>query len=108
MLVEKVTLDMLIQCLPVTCPRAPFLSWISSHFVSTASAPFSFVWALTRRVSQVYKYGVNALSVDFFTFAPCAHQNGCRSHVRIPHTVVIFVPFLLKNLVANAPIGASA
>ncbi|KAI0824001.1 NAD-specific glutamate dehydrogenase [Trametes gibbosa] len=48
-LVDKVGLDVLLERLPVTYQRALFSSWVASHFI--------------------YKYGVNASSVDFFHFA---------------------------------------
>ncbi|KAI0694831.1 Glutamate/Leucine/Phenylalanine/Valine dehydrogenase-domain-containing protein [Earliella scabrosa] len=48
-LVDKVGLDTLLKRLPVTYQRALFSSWVASHFI--------------------YKYGVNASSVDFFHFA---------------------------------------
>ncbi|KAH9932722.1 NAD-dependent glutamate dehydrogenase [Epithele typhae] len=48
-LVDEVGLETLMQRLPVTYQRALFSSWVSSHFI--------------------YKYGVNASSVDFFHFA---------------------------------------
>ncbi|KAL1664697.1 Glutamate/Leucine/Phenylalanine/Valine dehydrogenase-domain-containing protein [Schizophyllum commune] len=48
-LVEKVGLDELMRRLPESYQRALFSSWVASHFI--------------------YKYGVNASSVDFFHFA---------------------------------------
>ncbi|KAI0770618.1 NAD-dependent glutamate dehydrogenase [Fomes fomentarius] len=48
-LVDKVGLDALLKRLPVTYQRALFSSYVASHFI--------------------YKYGVNASSVDFFHFA---------------------------------------
>ncbi|TFK23414.1 glutamate dehydrogenase [Coprinopsis marcescibilis] len=48
-LVDKVGLEALMQRLPDTYQRALFASWVGSHFI--------------------YKYGVNASSVDFFKFA---------------------------------------
>ncbi|KAF8645148.1 hypothetical protein AX16_007976 [Volvariella volvacea WC 439] len=48
-LVDKVGLDALLERLPETYQRALFSSWVASHFI--------------------YKYGVNASSVDFFHFA---------------------------------------
>lgn len=48
-LVDKVGLDALMERLPETYQRALFSSWVGSHFI--------------------YKYGVNASSVDFFLFA---------------------------------------
>ncbi|OJT02203.1 NAD-specific glutamate dehydrogenase [Trametes pubescens] len=48
-LVDQVGLDALLGRLPVTYQRALFSSWVASHFI--------------------YKYGVNASSVDFFHFA---------------------------------------
>ncbi|PFH54040.1 hypothetical protein AMATHDRAFT_73054 [Amanita thiersii Skay4041] len=48
-LVDKIGLDTLLERLPVAYQRALFSSWVASHFI--------------------YKYGVNASSVDFFHFA---------------------------------------
>ncbi|KAF4577409.1 NAD-dependent glutamate dehydrogenase [Pleurotus pulmonarius] len=48
-LVDQVGLDVLMKRLPEAYQRALFSSWVSSHFI--------------------YKYGVNASSVDFFHFA---------------------------------------
>jgi len=48
-LVEQVGLDTLLKRLPDPYQRALFSSWVASHFI--------------------YKYGVNASSVDFFHFA---------------------------------------
>jgi len=48
-LVDKVGLDTLLKRLPEPYQRALFSSWVASHFI--------------------YKYGVNASSVDFFHFA---------------------------------------
>ncbi|KAH9992881.1 NAD-specific glutamate dehydrogenase [Russula vinacea] len=48
-LVEKIGLDTLIKRIPMPHQRALFSSWVSSHFI--------------------YKYGVQASSVDFFHFA---------------------------------------
>ncbi|KIY69289.1 NADH-dependent glutamate dehydrogenase [Cylindrobasidium torrendii FP15055 ss-10] len=48
-LVDKVGLDVLLTRLPEAYQRALFSSWVASHFI--------------------YKYGVNASSVDFFHFA---------------------------------------
>ena len=67
-LVEKVGLDTLMQRLPVTYQRALFSSWVSSHFVSDLHLPMLCVRFLMGRL-QIYKYGVNASSVDFFHFA---------------------------------------
>ncbi|KAE9390235.1 NAD(P)-binding protein [Gymnopus androsaceus JB14] len=49
MLVEKIGLETLLKRLPEAYQRALFSSWVASHFL--------------------YKYGVNASSVDFFHFA---------------------------------------
>ncbi|KAE9391671.1 NAD-specific glutamate dehydrogenase [Gymnopus androsaceus JB14] len=48
-LVEKIGLETLLKRLPEAYQRALFSSWVASHFL--------------------YKYGVNASSVDFFHFA---------------------------------------
>ncbi|THG97604.1 hypothetical protein EW145_g7585 [Phellinidium pouzarii] len=48
-LVEQVSLETLMTRLPEPYQRALFASWVASHFI--------------------YKYGVNASSVDFFHFA---------------------------------------
>ncbi|KAE9383195.1 NAD(P)-binding protein, partial [Gymnopus androsaceus JB14] len=48
-LVEKIGLETLLKWLPEAYQRALFSSWVASHFL--------------------YKYGVNASSVDFFHFA---------------------------------------
>ncbi|KAI0265566.1 NADH-dependent glutamate dehydrogenase [Gloeopeniophorella convolvens] len=48
-LVEQIGLDKLLERLPETYQRALFSSWVASHFI--------------------YKYGVQASSVDFFHFA---------------------------------------
>ncbi|KAM6494297.1 NADH-dependent glutamate dehydrogenase [Amanita muscaria] len=48
-LVEKIGLDTVLERLPLTYQKAMFSSWVASHFM--------------------YKYGVNASSVDFFHFA---------------------------------------
>ncbi|KIK99830.1 hypothetical protein PAXRUDRAFT_822277 [Paxillus rubicundulus Ve08.2h10] len=48
-LVDQIGLDILLERLPEAYQRALFSSWVSSHFI--------------------YKYGVNASSVDFFHFA---------------------------------------
>ncbi|KAE9383352.1 NAD(P)-binding protein [Gymnopus androsaceus JB14] len=48
-LVEKIGLETLLKRLPEAYQRALFFSWVASHFL--------------------YKYGVNASSVDFFHFA---------------------------------------
>ncbi|OCH90429.1 NAD-dependent glutamate dehydrogenase [Obba rivulosa] len=47
-LVEQIGLDTLLQRLPESYQRALFSSWVASHFI--------------------YKYGVNASSVDFYHF----------------------------------------
>ncbi|KAF8442808.1 NADH-dependent glutamate dehydrogenase [Boletus edulis BED1] len=48
-LVDQISLDTLLERLPEPYQRALFSSWVASHFI--------------------YKYGVNASSVDFFHFA---------------------------------------
>ncbi|KAK2465299.1 hypothetical protein APHAL10511_002653 [Amanita phalloides] len=48
-LLSKIGLDTLLERLPIAYQRALFSSWVASHFI--------------------YKYGVNASSVDFFHFA---------------------------------------
>jgi len=48
-LVAKIGLDTVLERLPITYQKALFSSWVASHFM--------------------YKYGVNASSVDFFHFA---------------------------------------
>ena len=76
-LVDKVGLDALLQRLPVPYQRALFSSYVAAHFVrrSISSPPFSawFVWCglltFILLLVQIYKYGVNASSVDFFHFA---------------------------------------
>ena len=70
-LVEKVGLDTLLKRLPEPYQRALFSSWVASHFVSH----LFFFWlhltfySIIPSFHQIYKYGVNASSVDFFHFA---------------------------------------
>ena len=67
-LVDKIGLDELLKRLPEPYQRALFSSWVASHFVSC-------LWLVVRlgpaytTPSQIYKYGVNGSSVDFFHFA---------------------------------------
>lgn len=76
-LVEKVGLEVLLERLPETYQRALFSSWVASHFVSLRSGFifFGVVEALWNDVLmmcsllQIYKYGVQGSSVDFFHFA---------------------------------------
>ncbi|KAJ6584511.1 NAD-dependent glutamate dehydrogenase [Mycena capillaripes] len=51
-LVDEVGLEVLMERLPEAYQRALFSSWVASHFRT-----------------QIYKYGVNGSSVDFFHFA---------------------------------------
>jgi glutamate dehydrogenase len=64
-LVDKIGLDTLLKRLPESYQRALFSSWVASHFVSSSNQPFPS--ALT--IFQIYRFGVNASSVDFFHFA---------------------------------------
>lgn len=66
-LVNQIGLDTLLERLPEPYQRALFSSWVASHFVS-----FFFdvgVFMLELYFFQIYKYGVNGSSVDFFHFA---------------------------------------
>jgi glutamate dehydrogenase len=77
-LVEKVGLDTLIERIPMPHQRALFSSWVSSHFVSSPARTRVLPpkWRATlliprddRCCFQIYRYGVQASSVDFFHFA---------------------------------------
>lgn len=66
-LVDKVGLDALLERLPEPYQRALFSSWVASHFVSLCFfLTFSYLMGFS---PQIYKYGVNGSSVDFFHFA---------------------------------------
>jgi glutamate dehydrogenase len=62
-----------MERLPEPYQRALFSSWVSSHFVShVLRANVALTRTLTPRGltrRQIYKYGVQASSVDFFHFA---------------------------------------
>ena len=70
-LVEKVGLETLMERLPQPYQRALFSSWVASHFVSVTQSEIRFAYANTsaRCRWQIYKYGVQASSVDFLHFA---------------------------------------
>jgi glutamate dehydrogenase len=69
-LVEKVGLDALTHRLPETYQRALFSVWVASHFVSLSPIFCYLQLILNTDVSlKIYKYGVQASSVDFFHFA---------------------------------------
>ena len=65
-LVDQVGLEALLERLPEPYQRALFSSWVASHFVSRLSSLLPLVGADGH---QIYKYGVNGSSVDFFHFA---------------------------------------
>jgi glutamate dehydrogenase len=66
-LVKQVGLDALLERLPVQYQRALFSSWVSSHFVSFNY--FSMLHEHHPHLPQIYKYGVNSSTIDFFHFA---------------------------------------
>jgi glutamate dehydrogenase len=69
-LVDQVGLDTLLERLPETYQRALFSSWVASHFVSFSHLLFSLCGQSSPPfILQIYKYGVNGSSVDFFHFA---------------------------------------
>lgn len=72
-LVHKIGLDTLMERLPEPYQRALFSSWVASHFVSYSTLSYSrnyFHVLMTRRDRwQIYKYGVQASSVNFLRFA---------------------------------------
>lgn len=69
-LVDQVGLDALLERLPETYQRALFSSWVASHFVSFSHLLFSLSGQSSPPfILQIYKYGVNGSSVDFFHFA---------------------------------------
>jgi glutamate dehydrogenase len=68
-LVEKVGLDELLKRLPEPYQRAIFSSWVSSRFVSLYGLSILDPFSQRKRRKQIYKYGVNGSSVDFFHFA---------------------------------------
>ena len=70
-LVEKVGLETLMERLPQPYQRALFSSWVASHFVSVTQSEIRLAHANTsaRCRWQIYKYGVQASSVDFLHFA---------------------------------------
>ena len=68
-LVEKVGLDELLKRLPEPYQRAIFSSWAASHFVSHSVLPPADSFSTGTHRKQIYKYGVNGSSVDFFHFA---------------------------------------
>lgn len=65
-LVDQVGLEALLERLPEPYQRALFSSWVASHFVSRRSSLLPLVGT---DGYQIYKYGVNGSSVDFFHFA---------------------------------------
>ena len=65
-LVDQVGLEALLERLPEPYQRALFSSWVASHFVSRLSSLLPLVGT---DGYQIYKYGVNGSSVDFFHFA---------------------------------------
>lgn len=67
-LVDQIGLDTLLKRLPESYQRALFSSWVASHFVCFRSFS-SLAYVDTKNDFQIYKYGVNASSVDFFHFA---------------------------------------
>jgi glutamate dehydrogenase len=72
-LVDKIGLDTLMERLPEPYQRALFSSWVASHFVSysifTYSRDCSHVLIPRCDCWQIYKYGVQASSVNFLRFA---------------------------------------
>jgi len=68
-LVEKVGLDELLKRLPEPYQRAVFSSWVASRFVSPSVSSLSDFFSTRAHRKQIYKYGVNGSSVDFFHFA---------------------------------------
>lgn len=68
-LVEKVGLDELLKRLPEPYQRAIFSSWVASRFVSFCILSPSDPFSPRIHRKQIYKYGVNGSSVDFFHFA---------------------------------------
>ena len=68
-LVEKVGLDELLKRLPEPYQKALFSSWVSSRFVSPCVSFLLDRFSPAMRRNQIYKYGVNSSSVDFFHFA---------------------------------------
>jgi len=72
-LVNKIGLDTLMERLPEPYQRALFSSWVASHFVSYSAFTYSRDYLhvlMTRRDRwQIYKYGVQASSVNFLRFA---------------------------------------
>lgn len=73
-LIDQVGLDTLLERLPEPYQRALFSSWVASHFVChfwlLIFASVSVLIGLKCHFcSQIYKYGVNGSSVDFFHFA---------------------------------------
>ena len=65
---DKVGLDELLNRLPEQYQRALFSSWVASHYVCAAAILLPSLMAFAS-LSQVYRYGVAASSVDFFHFA---------------------------------------
>ena len=69
-LVDAVGLDELLKRLPEPYQRAIFSSWVASRFVSLYGLPLLRTLShLGIHWKQIYKYGVNGSSVDFFHFA---------------------------------------
>ena len=68
-LVDKIGLDTLMERLPEPYQRALFSSWVSSHFVSYSTFTYSSVLIPRCDRWQIYKYGVQASSVNFLRFA---------------------------------------
>lgn len=72
-LVDKIRLDTLMERLPEPYQRALFSSWVASHFVSFSVSAYSrdYLHVLIPRCDrwQIYKYGVQASSVNFLRFA---------------------------------------
>ena len=68
-LVDQVGLETLLKRLPVQYQRALFSSYVASHFVSCHALYGRRRMLTGDRVVQIYKYGVEGSSVDFFHFA---------------------------------------
>ena len=67
-LVDQVGLDAILERLPEPYQRALFSSWVASHFVSFLGGSFPY-WLIILTFVQIYKYGLNSSTIDFFYFA---------------------------------------